>query len=66
MRSAYIQLALLALWLIIALAFDVFTIAKFGFSGIRIAYTSIAVSCMIACTILFLYVRRKDRQDSRY
>lgn len=58
MKSAYIQLLLLALWLLVALAFNVHVIVRFGFSPSRIFNTLTVLVCMAATAAMYVYVRK--------
>lgn len=59
MKSAYIQLSLLALWLLVVLAFNVHVIVRFGYSPVRIFNALTVLLCMAATAAMYVYVRKK-------
>lgn len=61
MKSVYIQLSLLALWLTVALSFNIYVIVRFGFSPVRIFNTLTVLLCMAATAAMYVYVRKKSK-----
>ncbi|MBQ9646100.1 MAG: hypothetical protein IJV24_07070 [Prevotella sp.] len=62
MKSAYIQLLLLVLWLTFALSFNVYVIVRFGFSPVRIFNTFTVLLCMAATAAMYGYIRKRGKE----
>ena len=63
-RHAYIQLLLLAIFLAVAMVFNLHVIAMFGVSTLRIVLVAVTLVGMAATAAMYVYVKRALRLKS--